>query len=620
MADDTSGAAPDPYAGYAGIYGDASDDSHAPPPFQGPSVYDQIYPAAAPTTTPAGPPSILDRAWNTIADVGREIANPTPATADGPPGKAGQFGAGFVQGVQDVAIPPSTWLLRQAGIGDKATKDAADRRQQFEKDFGDSTAASVGRATGQTVATAPVMAGGGMAARAAADAVPAIAPVVNFLGGGTRAATTANLPVRLATAGASLGAQGAVTGATQGALTAGPDDSTADSALTGAAAGAIAGPVLGAASYPLRAMAGRVANMTTPELAAWAQKAEQEGIQIDPAKLASMNPTYKIIANQTGQLPFSGVDETAQRRQWQGAVAKLFGENTDNGITYDVMGRAAQRIGTGMDTIANRTTIQGGMPLLNDLTSIATDMPQWGLTDNYPGISKLKAQFQNVLGAFSTGNGQITGKAYQALTQTGSPLDGLVQDTDPTLAGFGIRIKDALDNAFQRSATPADQAALTGLRQQYRALKTVQPIVEQRGAMGDVNPNALLQRVIAQSHRFDPSTGGIAYTGGGKLGDLANIGQLFFSPSPESGTGARNLVLAGVLGGGVSHVLSDPSILASTGASLLANRAFQAGIRSPAIARAMIEGTVNPASRGAQFSNRTLVPAAVGLLNDYRAP
>jgi hypothetical protein len=613
-------AAPDPYAGILPDADPNGDNTHAPTPFQGSSLYRDILPDAPAQTAPPAPPSILDRAWASVKDIGNEILNPTPATASGPPGAAGQFGAGFLQGVQDVAIPPSTWLLRQAGVGDDATKAAAGRRQQFEKDFGDSTPASIGRVTGQTVATAPVIGAGGLAARAAADVVPAIAPAVTFLGGGTRLAPTASLPARMATAGSSLAAQGAVTGATQGALTAAPDQSTLEAAGTGAAAGGILGPVIGAASYPVRALAGHVANMTTDDLAAWAQKAKQlYGIDIDPSKLTT-NPTFKIIADQSGKLPGSGVDEIAQRRQWQGALAQVFGENTDNGITYDVMGRAAQRIGGGMDAIANRTTIQGGAPLLADLTSIATDMPKWGLTDNYPGISKLKAQFQNVLGAFSVGNGQITGKAYQALTQTGSPLEGLIQDTDPTLAGFGMRIKDALDNAFQRSATPADQAALTGLRQQYRALKTVQPLVEQRGAMGDVNPNALLQRVIAQSHRFDSSTGGLAYTGGGKLGDLANIGQLFFSQSPESGTGARNLVLAGVLGGGIGQVLSHPSILAGTAATLLANRAFQAGIRSPAVGRAMIEGTLNPASRGAQFSNQTLVPAVAGLLNQYRPP
>jgi hypothetical protein len=617
MADD---AAPDPYAGVLPDADPAGDNTHAPTPFQGSSLYRDILPAAPTQTAPPAPPSILDRAWASLKDIGSEIANPTPATASGPPGTAGQFGAGFLQGVQDVAIPPSTWLLRQAGVGDDATKAAADRRQQFEKDFGDSTPASIGRVTGQTVATAPVIGGAGMAARVAADVVPAIAPAVTFLGGGTRLASTASLPARAATAGSSLAAQGALTGGTQGALTAAPDQSTTDAALQGATTGGIAGPVIGAATYPLRALVGRVANMTTPELAQWAQTAKNTyGVDVDPSRLTN-NPTYKLIADQTGKVPFSGVDETAQRQQWQAAVARQFGETTDNGITYDVMDRAARRIGGVFDGVANRTTVQGGPPLFNDMANIALDMPRYGLTNASPETAKIQAGAQNVLSAFSQGNGRITGHAYQTLTQTGGPLDTLVNSTDPTTAAFGMRIRNALDDAFQRSATPQDQAALTQARQQYRALKTVQPLVEQRGATGDINPNALKQRVIAQSTRFDPSTGGFAYTGGGAMGDLANIGSIFFSPSADSGTAARNIVLGGLLGGGVGSVMSHPGVLAGTAATLLANRAFQAGIRSPAIGRAMIAGTVDPASRGAQFSNQTLVPAATGLLNQYRPP
>ena len=316
MADD---APADPYAGILPDADSAGDNTHAPTPFQGSSLYGDILPAASVTTTPPPPPSILNRAWASIKDIGNEIANPTPATASGPPGTAGQLGAGFLQGVQDVWMPPSTWLLRQAGVGDDATKAAADRRQQFEKDFGDSVPASVGRVAGQTAATAPVIGAGGMAARAAADAVPAIAPAVTFLGGGTRLAPTASLPARAATAAGSLAAQGAVTGATQGALTAGPDQSTADAALQGATVGAVAGPVIGAASYPIRALAGRVANMTTPELAQWAQTAKNTyGIDVDPSKLTT-NPTYKLVADQTVEFfRFAGWHGDCARRTESG--------------------------------------------------------------------------------------------------------------------------------------------------------------------------------------------------------------------------------------------------------------------------------------------------------------
>jgi len=601
----------------AEIYDPDNDPGGGGSHHQGPGeVYDpDVDPGLGSTRTP-GPappkPGVLSSSWQSILGAApklwNEIVNPTPFTASGPPGVGKQLAEGVVRGVHDVGDTPSTWLLRQFGVGDTATQRTAEERQRFEQQYGDSTAASIGRAGGQTIATAPVLGAGGIAGRALAQAVPAIAPAVSFLGGGARAAEGAGVVPRLATALGTLGAQGAVTGGVTGALTAPPDRSLAEGAATGALTGAAAGPVIGAASYPIRAMAGRVANMVDPDMANWAQKAKSVfEIDIDPSKLTT-NPSYKLAADQGGKLPFSGVDETAQRRQWQGAVAKLFGEDTDKGITYDVMGRAGKRIGGVFDDVANRTTIQGGAPLQGDLANIAMEMPQYGLTEAQK--TPIKAQFQNVLNAFKDGNGQISGKAYQNLTQTGGPLDTVIGSDDPTVAAFGMKIKNALDGAFQRSAAPEDQAALTEARKQYRVLKTVQPLVEQRGAMGDVNPSGFQQRVIEQSKRFDPSTGGFAYTGGGDVGDLANIGKLFFSPSPDSGTAMRNLVL----GGGAVGAVTNPLIAAKIAAGLLLNRGLQAGIRSPAVGRSMIEGTLNPASRGAATSNQYLVPGAANLL------
>jgi hypothetical protein len=549
-----------------------------------------------------GKQSFLDRAWGTIQGIGANLQRNyqtagQPALQD----QGGEvapvhapFMAGVARGMQDVTDTAHRGITYAIG-GDLGPirQRQQQSNDQFDQEYGDSLAASGGRVLGQTLATAPI---GGAIGNVATKAIPWLAtPAASVLGRTGQLATE---------------------GAIQGGATAGM---TGQDPLTGAAAGALLGPAVTGATaalgYPIRAITGNLPNQVDPDIAAWAQKAQQQyGIDIDPSKLMT-NPTYKIAMDQLGKLPLSGVSETTQRQQWQNAVAQQFGESAPKGITYDVMDRAATRIGQTFDGIANRTTIQGGAPLNNDLISIASEMPQYGLTDAQK--KPIQAQFQNVLQAFGN-TGTITGKAYQNLTQRGGPLDSVINSQDPTVSAFGMKIKSALDDAFQRSASPADQAALTEARMQYRNMKTVQPLVEQRGATGDLNPNALKQRVIAQSQKYDPSTGGFAYTGGGPMGDLANIGSIFYSPQPESGTAARSAILGALGGGHVVGALAAPTTAGLSAAGitggLLANRAAQAYLRNPEIGARMVANTLNPQPYVTQMP-RYGVSGAVGLLN-----
>jgi hypothetical protein len=490
-------------------------------------------------------------------------------------------------------------------------------REQFDKQHGDSTQASIGRVIGQTVATAPVIGGvGGLVARGAgATGLPGVQTAIDVLSGTKAASPGAGVVERALTRGGSLAAEGAGQGAATGALTAAPDQSTGDAALTGALQGAVLGPAIRAATagvgYGARALTGNLPNMVDPTTATLADKLRTRyGIDLDPAQLTD-NPTYKLIADQLGKLPFSGAGQrVAQARlQWQQAVAREMGESAPQGVTHDVMDTAATRIGKAFDDVANRTTIQGGAPLQDDLVTIAQDMPKWGLTADQK--TPIQAQFQNVLQAFKDGNGQITGQAYQNLTRRGGPLDDVINSNDPTVSSFAMRIKNAVDEAFQRSASPADQAALQQARYQYRVMKTIEPLVEMKGASGDINPNGLLQRVRAQSAKYDPSTGGLAYTGGGPLGDLAYGGQRFFGPAPDSGTAARNWVMAGLLGGGAASAIAHPLVPAGTALGLAANRALQYGIRNPQVGANMVANTLSPRIAPPSGLGPYTVPGAV---------
>lgn len=601
-----------------------------------------------PPPAPANPPNLLERAWRSVADVPatvwRDITQPpavAPELKDVP--TSSPFFAGVAHGARE-AIDQAAEKLTLGGeavfgkglvsklpgyrSAEDIRADIAQRRTAYEAvpqyDAG-STGASIGRGVGAGLTLGgPLMKVGGLVAggisRLGGAVVPGAMRGLEYLSGAAEAAPGASLPARLATRGASLSSQGAVTGGAIAGVQADPDKPILPQVAQGAGEGAIAAPVVGsaisAATYPARAALGQLPNMVHRGVVDLADRfVNQYGIRLDPTQLTT-NPTYKLMTDQAGKMPLSGVgNRVAEARlQWQQALGREMGEAAPDGITHDLMNTAARRIGGTMDTIAARTTIQRDPALLNDMVHIVSDIPRFGLTEAQ--LTPVRAQFRNVLGAFQQGNGRISGEAYQNLTQTGGPLDAVISSTDPTVAAFGLRIRHALDDAFQRSAAPGDQAALQQARYQYRVMKTVQPLVEQRGPTGDIEPNNLLKRVVAQSHAFDPSTRGVAYTGGGPLGDLAYGGQIFFGRPAESGTAARSWVTAGLLGGGLATAMEHPTVPAATLTALLANRAAQKAMRSPAVGGSMIENTLQPPGPFVQQATPYVLP---GLLNPYEA-
>jgi hypothetical protein len=553
---------------------------------------------------PALPRSFLDRSWATLKDAADALTPNMDPNA--PPSAGKKFAEGVVRGAADVTHPPIAWLARQFG-NDEPTQRTEQWRKDFEDKYGDSSIAAAGRVVGQTIGTAPALAAGGVAAQAAARAVPAIAPVVTFLGGGGSAGADAGLVMRLLARAGSTASQGAVQGAAQGALTAGPDQSTLGAAAGGAETGAVLGPVAAAVGkllgYPVQgvmALRGKLANMVQDDIAPLADRfVNQYGIKLDPSQLTT-NPSIRLVTDQLSKLPGAGVgDRIAQGRlQWQRALAGEMGEDASNGITHEVMASARDRIGPGMDAIVNNNVAKADPAFYTDLARHAQELPQYGPTKDQ--LAPIQAQFQNVMSAVK--DGQIDGKAYQNLTQRGGPLDTAIASTDPLVSGFAMKLKDAVDSAFQRSITPEDAAKWQQLRYQYRVMKTVEPLVEQKGLTGDVDPNGLLQRVRAQSSKLDSGNQGLAYTGGGKLGDLAYGGQIFFGRPPDSGTAARSFAL---------HLAEHPVAATVTSPLLAINRGVQSWARSPAVGSNMIANTVNPPIAAPSFVRQFGVPAAV---------
>lgn len=348
----------------------------------------------------------------------------------------------------------------------------------------------------------------------------------------------------------------------------------------------------GAATAAQRTMRGAVTDVSAADAALGQLARTKYKIPIDANDLSG-NSLYRIAADQASKLPFSGAKAAADAKQsaWQSAIAKQMGEDATS-FTPDVMDRAKTRIGKVFDDVANNTSIDATSTnaLINDLAKIEADA-HLSLPSNELGM--IKKQLENITDVAAKGQGTIDGASYQALTRKGAPLDRAESSADPNVRFVAGQIKDALDDAFVRSASPADQAALLQARYQYRVMRTIDQLVA-GSRDGNISPDAFMQKVLTASRRFDSPTGGMAYTGGRDIGELARIGKLMRA-APQTGTADRAMINALALGGtGLPPLFANPWTAAAVPAALAANRVGGAYLRSGFLANQVIRNALQP--------------------------
>ena len=301
------------------------------------------------------------------------------------------------------------------------------------------------------------------------------------------------------------------------------------------------------------------------------------GPSVDAADAATMQlarEKYQIPVNAPTITPGSQYRTPASAQAeidgLQRNIVTQMGENPKTGdyATQDrittgpggVMDRTATRVGQGFDDVASRTNInpEETYNAITKLANIDGNLDLEDITEAQKAM--IRRHIDLVQNAAVNGGGSISGKSYQALTKTNASIDKLTSSKDPNVAALGMQIESALDDAFHASASPADQAALTQARYQWRLMKTVQPLAEEaQGA--SIDPGKFASRVVAASRRLDGSTGGIAYTGGGTIGELGKIGNLISrAPAPAQSSLMADIVHPSV--GGVLLAERYPALAA----------------------------------------------------------
>lgn len=393
----------------------------------------------------------------------------------------------------------------------------------------------------------------------------------------------------LQTSGMTTGGRGAAdlalrtgAGAAVGGVSAGMvDPSQADTGalIGGMLPGAVkaAGAVGGAASRYLRP------SQATQDVAA---KAQQYGIPLGAGDVVE-NRGVQALRSILKDAPLTGGmaagAREGQQEAFNRAVGGTFGA-PEKKLTLQVLDQAKQRMGAEFDRIWNNNSVQVDAQLLRklqDLDAIASKLPR------NEGAS-LAAEIQDLMSRMSPGvsgapeiPGDVANKFQQYLRRRAESSAGLRNELGD--------LRQALIGNFNRSVSPADAAALTMNRAQYKAFKTVEPVLRSSElavagrTAGDV-PAALLPGAVNKSYSNLNAP----------LADLAQVGSRFLvDRTPQTGGSARAALQNTVIGAALMGTGGLPGIAAGA----VGGAALQKALQSPAGAQLLLGGSpvVNPA-------------------------
>lgn len=594
----------------------------------------------SPASNPNAPPSSYPATFNAG---GRQIPNPAAGYAS--VGNA-LTSPGILRGISDVGdtlargvdaasqwvddrVPFMGRLDQTTGQTPAANVAAMDRdRDAYQQQHGADPSSQVGRMVGQAAATLPIMGLGGRlaagAGNALADAAGPLANPLRTVGSFLTGSTATNPLARMA----SQATSGAIQGGTGAALVSGQSDQpftqqVANGIKAGGLVGAaapLAGNVVRGAANVLTGAGGAV-SAGDAQLAQLAR--DKYGIAVRGGQISS-SPIVRGVDATLPEVPFSGqaAANAQQQGQFTAAVARTIGAPPGTSqITPSVMTAARSQLGNTFDNIARQTTVRADAPFLDDLARIETEAPQ---TLAASEVTPIRTQMDNVLSKVQTGD-TISGDAYQSLTRKGAPLDRAEQSIDPNVRFYAGQVRDALDDAMERSIPPGSTtlADLQQARLQWKNMRTIQPLVV-KGEPGEISP-ASLEGAVNQSFKDRAFARPNGQDAAGDLGELASIGKRFLAPAlGNSGTAMRGTVMNTLRGGGLVGAgaagYADPANLLYAAGGLLGSATAARGAGSYLRSNFYTNNLINSGLPGAVPTGTNALLNSLAGAGPYLAP
>ncbi len=308
----------------------------------------------------------------------------------------------------------------------------------------------------------------------------------------------------------------------------------------------IVGMTVNAGKAALKGLAGNI----TPAALALAGKAKALGIPVNAAQLGD-SKFLKTLASSLEQMPFTGAaaDAAKQRGAFTNAVSKTFGADVEK-ITPEVYSAEKKRLGQQFDDLAARNELDVTPVMKTKLQGIADQAEATASDDTVRAV-------RNILGRATdqaTANGKIPGATYSSID---TELSNIIK-AGGEKGLYAQRMQSAIREAMDASIAPADQAAWSTARTQYKNLKAVRDIVAKNTTNGDIPPHQLMNALTNSEAGKEAMAMGVR----GTLGDLGQVGKQFVRDQvPNSGT-AQRIMAMGLIGGGGYAAGADPKTIA----------------------------------------------------------
>jgi hypothetical protein len=259
---------------------------------------------------------------------------------------------------------------------------------------------------------------------------------------------------------------------------------------------------------------------------------EGEGVTSLTAGQRTGNERLKYLEDALGKAPGSGgrTEQITREGQEQFTNAALRRAGAAGEATPEVLANNQRRLGQSFRDLSARNDLVPDNQFVTDIVAAAR---------NYRRVpdSQQRAMVQGYIDDIvqHVNAGGMPGREYQEMRSRLSRTANSLRQSDPTLSEALRDMRNALDNAMERSISPADAAAWRQTRQQYGAQKDVEKAASRAGeatAEGQIVP-ANLRNVAAANNR------GAYARGEGQFSELARAGAGVMAPLPNSGTAQR---------------------------------------------------------------------------------
>jgi hypothetical protein len=261
---------------------------------------------------------------------------------------------------------------------------------------------------------------------------------------------------------------------------------------------------------------------------------------VDVLRREGVEPTAGQAVNNRGlkayesEMGGGSTTRTLERQgeQFTGAALRRVGENA-NRATPEIIDQAFTRIGQQFDDLAARNTATIDNAFVNDVQRVVGEYNS--LVPQSARAPIVDAAVQDITRVVQANGPALGGPAYQAMR---SRLDRAARASrnDPQLQEALYGLRTSLDDAMERSISPADQAAWREARNQYRNMIVIERAATGNGpnaAEGIISPSALRNATVNAHGRRNYARGD------GDFAELSRAGEAVLKPLPNSGTAER---------------------------------------------------------------------------------